>query len=57
MLVRFGSHRGGAKHPDEIAAIQFIQIDIQLSERGGGGGGEEKGEEKGEEESERKSEK
>ena len=53
MLVRFGSHRSGAKHPDEIAAIQFIQIDIQLSERGGGGGGEEKGEE----ESERKSEK
>ena len=38
MLVRFGSHRSGAKHPDEIAVIQFIQIDIQLSERGGGGG-------------------
>ena len=48
MLARFGSHRSGAEHPDETPAIQFVQIDIQLSEGG---------EEKGEEESERKSEK
>ena len=44
MLGQFGSHCGGAEHPDKTPVIQFIQIDIQLSE--GVGGGKKRGKKK-----------